>query len=411
MRVGLDLLYLVPGQTGGRETYARELVPAMQRQDPSLELVAFVNRDAGPRLAAELGPRVRTVTLPVSARSRAQWALGELSLVSVAASRARVDVLHSMANFAPPWGRFRRVVTIHDLQYLAVPELLSPANRLATSALVSLAAHRAQRIIAVSSAGADEIVSGLRIARARIDVVPNGVRLPPVVAAPGALTPAAAGGGLAPSQSPSSPSSPSAPSAPSPDLTPPAAGELRARLRPDGRPLALAVATHLPHKNMPALIDALALIAPAERPLLAIAGHGTDDGRLQAQATAAGVGEDVRLLGHRSTAELDSLYTLAACLVLPTLHEGFGLPVIEAMARSLPVACSDIPALREVGGSAALYFDPRSPAQIAAAISELIADTGLAGRLRELGCAQAARFSWEAAAAGTLACYRRALGG
>ncbi len=397
MRVGLDLLYLIPGQTGGRETYARELVPAMQRHDPSLELVAFVNRDAGPRLGAELGPRVRAVTLPVSARSRAQWALGELSLVSVAASRARVDVLHSMANFAPPWGRFRRVVTIHDLQYLAVPELLSPANRLATSALVSLAARRAQRIVAVSSAGADEIVSGLRIARARIDVVPNGVRLPPVVAAPGALTPsAAAAAGLTPSPSSASPS-------PSPSE------DLLARLRPDARPLALAVATHLPHKNLPALIDALALIAPAERPLLAIAGHDTDDGRLQAQAASAGVGEDVRLLGHCTTAELDSLYALAACLVLPTLHEGFGLPVLEAMARSLPVACSDIPALREVGGSAALYFDPRSPSQIASAISELIADTGLAGRLRELGRAQAAHFSWEEAALGTLACYRRAL--
>jgi glycosyltransferase involved in cell wall biosynthesis len=400
MRVGLDLLYLVPGQTGGRETYARELVPAMQRQDPELELVAFVNRDAGPHLAAELGPRVRAVTLPVSARSRAQWALGELLLVSVAALRARVDVLHSMANFAPPWGDFRRVVTIHDLQYRVVPELLTPANRLATSLLVSLAAHRAQRVIAVSSAGADEIVSGLRLARARIDVVPNGVRLPPAAPASSSSAPTP---GL--TSSPASPSPFSPPSLLSPN------DDLLARLRADGRPLALAVATHLPHKNLPALIDALALIPSAERPLLALAGHDTDDGRLQAQASSAGVGEDVRLLGHCSTAELDALYTLAACLVLPTLHEGFGLPVLEAMARSLPVACSDIPALREVGGSAALYFDQRSPAQIASAIAELIADTGLAGRLRELGRVQAARFSWEAAAVGTLACYRRALEG
>jgi glycosyltransferase involved in cell wall biosynthesis len=384
MRVGLDLLYLVPGETGGRETYARALVPALIDLAPELELVAFVNRDAGPRLAGELGERVRAVTLPVSARSRAQWALGELALVSLAAQRSRVDVLHSMANFAPPWGRFRRVVTIHDLQYRAVPELLSPTNRAATSALVSLAARRAQRIIAVSTAGADEIVAGLHIARARIDVVPNGVRLPPSATE---LTP--------------SPLSPPSPSPPTDDL--------RAQLRPDGRPLALAVATNLPHKNLPALIDALALISPAERPLLAIAGHDTDDGRLQAQATAAGVGEDVRLLGHCSTTELDSLYALAACLVLPTLHEGFGLPAIEAMARSLPVACSDIPALREVGGSAALYFDPRSPTQIGAAITELIADTGLAGRLRELGRAQARGFSWTAAAAGTLESYRRAL--
>ena len=141
MRVGLDLLYLVPGETGGRETYARELVPALLELAPELELVAFVNRDAGPGLAAELGDEVRAVVVPVSARSRAQWALGELALVSLAARRARVELLHSMANFAPAWGPFRRVVTIHDLQYRAVPELMSWPMRTGTSALVSLAAR------------------------------------------------------------------------------------------------------------------------------------------------------------------------------------------------------------------------------------------------------------------------------
>ncbi len=140
-----------------------------------------------------------------------------------------------------------------------------------------------------------------------------------------------------------------------------------------------------------------------------IAGHATDDGALAARARDAGVAADVRLLGARSTEELDSLYALADCLVLPTLHEGFGLPVLEAMARSLPVACSDIPALREVAGPAALYFDPRVPAEIAARIGELTADATLAGRLRELGLARAGAFSWTAAAEGTLASYWRAL--
>ena len=93
------------------------------------------------------------VVVPVSARSRPQWAIGELALVSAAAQRARVEVLHSMANFAPAWGRFRRVVTIHDLQYRAVPELLSWPTRAATSALVSLGARAADRIIAVSASG------------------------------------------------------------------------------------------------------------------------------------------------------------------------------------------------------------------------------------------------------------------
>jgi glycosyltransferase involved in cell wall biosynthesis len=372
MRVGLDLLYLVPGETGGRETYARELVPALLERSPELELVAFVNRDAGPRLAAELGDGVRAVVLPISARNRGQWALGELALVSIAARRAGVELLHSMANFAPAWGGFRRVVTIHDLHYKAVPDLLSWQMRAGTSALLSMAAHRANRIIAVSCAGREEIVSRLGIGGERIDVVANGVRPPP--------------------QAPST-------------------SGVRERLGLGGGRLALAVATNLPHKNLPALIDALALLAPGERPTLVIAGHGTDDGALRAHAAAAGIGQDVRLLGQLSTEELDSLYALADCMVLATLHEGFGLPVLEAMARSVPVVCSDIPALREVAGEAALYFDPREPRQIAARITEAIDHTALTRALREQGRIRAAGFSWSAAAEKTLASYRRGMVG
>jgi glycosyltransferase involved in cell wall biosynthesis len=370
MRVGLDLLYLIPGETGGREAYARELIPAMLKLAPALEIVAFVNRDGGPRLADELGDEVRAVVVPVTARSRAQWALGELALVSVAARRARVDLLHSMANFAPAWGPFKRVVTIHDLQYRAVPELLSRPARTATHTLVSLAARRADRIIAVSVAGREDIVAGLGVGRERIDVVPNGVR---------------------------------------PAQSPPATDDLRERYGLRERKVALSVATNLPHKNLPALIDALALMTPEQRPVLIMAGHGTDDGALMAHALAAGVGADVHLLGGLPTDGLDSLYALADCLVLPTLHEGFGLPVVEAMARSVPVVCSDIPVLHEVAGPAALYFDPRAPAEIAAKTIEAIGDPGPANAMRERGRARAAEFSWASAAEGTLASYRRAL--
>ena len=375
MRVGLDLLYLIPGETGGREAYARELIPAMLEREPGLELVALVNRDAGAELGRELGgDRMRAVVVPVSARGRAQWAAGELALVAAAAARAQVDVLHSMANFAPAWGRVPRVVTIHDLQYQAVPDQLSRPVRALTGALISLAARGAQRIVAVSDAGAREIVSGLGVERARIDVVPNGVR------PPGAAFSATA-----------------------------IAAELRERHRLGERAVALSVATNLPHKNLPSLIDALALIDAAERPLLVLAGHGTDDGTLLQHVRAADVAEDVRLLGSCTTDELDALYAIAGCLVLPTLHEGFGLPVLEAMARSLPVACSDIAALREVAGEAALYFDPRRPEQIAARVGELLSDRAGVARLTRLGLARAAHFSWAAAADGTFASYRRAL--
>jgi glycosyltransferase involved in cell wall biosynthesis len=370
MRVGLDLLYLVPGESGGRESYARELIPAMVEQAPELELVAFVNRDAGRSLVDALGGTVRTVAIPVSARSRAQWALGELTLVSAAAMRERVQLLHSMANFAPLWGRFRRVVTIHDLQYKALPDMLSGAARAATHMLVSQAAGHADRIIAVSASGAEEISRGLGIDSNRIDVVPNGFRPAP---------------------------------------TEVSTAGVRERYELEAGPVVLAVATNLPHKNLPVLFSALALIDPQQRPILVIAGHGTDDQSLRALADTAGVSTNVRLLGALSTGALDSLYALAGCVALPTLHEGFGLPVLEAMARSLPVACSDIPALREVGSDAALYFDPRAPAEIARSIQSLLEDTALAESLRAGGRRRAAVFSWEAAAAGTLACYRRVL--
>ncbi|MHB1809365.1 MAG: glycosyltransferase family 4 protein, partial [Solirubrobacteraceae bacterium] len=157
--------------------------------------------------------------------------------------------------------------------------------------------------------------------------------------------------------------------------------------------------------------DAAGLIPPERRPTFAIAGHGTDEEKLQAAVRDADLEGDVRLLGRCSDAELESLYALACCFVLPTLHEGFGLPVIEAMARSVPVLCSDIPVLREVGGSAAVYFDPRSPAAIAAGVREVLETPALAQRLREAGPKRAAGFSWGAAADATLASYRRALRG
>jgi len=375
MRVGLDLLYLTPGETGGRESYARELVPAMLARSAELELVAFVNRDAGARLAAELGEGVHAVVLPISARKRWQWALGELALMSVAAARAQVQLLHSMANFAPVWGPFHRVLTLHDMQYKLHPELLSWPMRTGTAAMIALAARRIDRIIAVSHAGRDEIIAGLSVDPRKIDVVPNGVRPAPGAPPTGELP----------------------------------TGELRAKLRLDDRPVVLCVASDLPHKNLAVLLDALAAIDAAVRPVLLFAGYATDTGALTSRAGAAGVAADIRALGHCSSEQLERLYALADCLALPTLHEGFGLPVLEAMARSLPVVCSDIPALREVAGEAAVYVDPRDPRQIAGRIGEVIADRGLAARLRACGRAQAARFSWSSAAALTLASYERAL--
>jgi glycosyltransferase involved in cell wall biosynthesis len=110
-----------------------------------------------------------------------------------------------------------------------------------------------------------------------------------------------------------------------------------------------------------------------------------------------------------SETELESLYRIASCLVLPSLHEGFGLPVLEAMIRGVPVACSDRWALPETAGSAALFFDPQDPVAVAQAMRRLITDQELANDLIERGQRRAATFTWQRTARMTAACYGRAL--
>ena len=202
-------------------------------------------------------------------------------------------------------------------------------------------------------------------------------------------------------------SSPSASIAPR--AQPLAATELRDRLQAGNRPIVLSVSAKLAHKNLTRLLDAMAVLAPSQRPLLVLPGYATPHEQvLRGQAAALGIDDDVRFLGWVSAEELEGLYAAARAFVFPSLYEGFGLPVLEAMTRGVPVACSSRASLSEVAGDAALLFDPESPAAIAEAIRRLLDDDALVERLRTAGRAQAGRFTWSATAAATLASYARA---
>lgn len=373
MRLGLDLLFLIPRETGGRETYARELLAAILNLAPELSITAFVNREAESEMTRIYGANLTVTGLPVSARRAEQWAIGELGLLPRAGQRAGVEVMHSLANFGPATGRFRRVLTIHDLQYRALPEFLTRSRRLGTAALMRMAARRSHRLITVSEFTAGEVAAHLSVAPERIDVIPNG-----------------AGSDVAEAESES---------------------ELRVRHSIGDRQVALSVATALPHKNLAGLLEALGLIPPERRPLLVLAGAGTDGANLRERASALGLAADTRLLGYQSAAVLEGLYRLARCVVVPSLYEGFGFPVLEAMRRAIPVACSDIPALREVAHDAALRFSPVRAADMAAAIERLLSDQALARDLAEAGRERATRFTWERTAEATLRSYERVLAG
>lgn len=371
VHIGFNLIYLAPGEQGGMETYARELIPELVAAAPEHRFTAFIGRAAAAS-AAPWRELTGSVVVPVDARDRVEWVRGEQLLLPPLARRCGVDVLHSFASTAPGWGPFRRVVTIHDLIYRTLPEAHPGLRALGMRVLVPLAAHRSARVITDSRATANDVRVHLRIPEQRIDVVELGV---------GATRRAE----------------------PLPER------EIRERLQAGGRPILLTVSAKLAHKNLARLIGALAALPATERPLLVLPGYATPhEAELRAHASAVGAGDDVRFLGWVSAAELEGLYAAAAAFVFPTLAEGFGLPVLEAMVRGLAVACSDIPVLREVAGDDALFFDPRSEAAIAAAISRLLGDAPLAARLRAAGPQRAARFSWRRAAEETLASYRRA---
>jgi glycosyltransferase involved in cell wall biosynthesis len=375
MHVGLNLVFLVPGETGGMEVAARELIPALRLKAPEIGLTAFVNREAAAARDGPWGELIPSVTVPVWARRRFEWVRGEQQLLPRLAARAGVDVLHSLGSTAPGWGRFRRVVTVHDLIHRVHPEAHAGLLPYGMRLLVRLATARSDRVIAISRSTRDDLVRMLGVSTAKIDVVPQGVGQSVAVTA---LDEAS----------------------------------VRARLGVGDRTLVLSVSAKRPHKNLARLLEALALVPAERRPVLVLPGYATwHEAELRERAVALGVERDVRFLGWVSDAELEGLYAAARCFVFPSLYEGFGLPVLEAMRRGLPVACSDRSSLPEVAGDAALLFDPASPRAIADALERLLGDEALVARLAAAGPFQAARFSWEATARGVLESYRRAVAG
>jgi glycosyltransferase involved in cell wall biosynthesis len=266
------------------------------------------------------------------------------------------------------------VVTVHDLIYKVFPEAHFGLRSLGLSVLVPLAVKTAHRIIAVSDTTRRDLETRLRVPADKVDVVPQGH-----------------GDRMM-----------------SGDPMPEA--DLRRTLDLGDRRVLLTLSAFRPHKNLARLLRALASIPDSERPVLVMPGYPTGhEAELKQLAGELDLGADVRFPGWTPRATIEGLYTMCACFVFPSLYEGFGAPVVEAMARGVPVACSNRGAVAEVAGGAAALFDPDSPEDIARAIVGLLTDDTLAARLRREGPERARVFNWERTAQGALATYRRAL--
>ena len=365
MHVAYNLLHLVPGETGGAEVYTRRLLPALRQAGPELQMTLLLSRSAAEE---NWGEGVDVVPLRFDPRSRFRRVLAEQTVLSTAVGRIHPDLLHNIFNTAPAVVAAPQVTTIHDVIHRRYPE--SGLFAFGVKGAVQLAARRSARILTVSEASKTDIVRFLGVQADRIDVAPNG---------PGI----------------------------SEDVERLPQAETRRRFEVDGNPLLLTVAPSRPHKNISRLVEALTRIPEA---VLIVPGYRTDgDAELDRLAERLGVSGRLRRPGWVDEPTLDGLYRAADCFVFPSLAEGFGLPVLEAMIRGVPVACSNATSLPEVAGEAALYFDPLDVDAIATSVQRILEDGDLADRLRAAGRLRAQMFSWDEAARRTLACYRKAL--
>jgi glycosyltransferase involved in cell wall biosynthesis len=232
-----------------------------------------------------VGELIEAVTVPVNARRRLEWVRGEQQLLSAPAARHGVDLVHSLASTAPSWGRFRRVVTIHDLTYRIVPEAHLGLLGVGMRVLVPLAARGSHRIIVDAASTRDDLTRLLRVQPQKVDVAPLGVSRRGVEPTPEA--------------------------------------ELRSGLSAGTRPIVVSVSARRPHKNIARLIGALALIPSSRRPVLVVRGYRTPhEDELRRRADELGRSEDVRLLGWVDDSTLEGLYPVAACFVFPSLVRG-----------------------------------------------------------------------------------------
>ncbi|HMA35944.1 MAG TPA: glycosyltransferase family 1 protein [Chloroflexia bacterium] len=303
--------------------------------------------------------------------------LWEQLVLPVAAARDRLDVLHCPVLVRPFVSPAPTVVTVHDLIFLRYPERFPAAKRLYLTALAGWSVRHARRLIAVSDATRHDLRALLGVPARRVTVVPNGVDLARFYPRP-------------------------------PDA-------IAAFRRAQGLParMILYLGTLEPRKNLPALLRAYAAARPDldGAQLVIGGGHGWFYEEIFRVARELGLAEGpgaVRFAGYVPDAELPMWYNSATAFVYPSEYEGFGLPVLEALACGVPTIAGNRSALPEVVGGAGLLVDPRSGAELAAALRAILGQPALAARLADAGPRQAARFPWAAAAQGTLAVYQAA---
>ena len=373
MRICLNAALLAAHQTdyraAGISHYQSQSLRALGEATPlGWQLEAHVS----PETASVAYPGIRLLPAAWSTRRPIPRILWEQSLLPRAARGA--DLFHAMAFVSPALVRCPQVLTIYDLSFIREPDHLPAARRRYLQIATRMSARRARRILTISAAVAADIVSHFGIARAKIDIAPPGVdraRFHPLPV-----------------------------------------GEVAAFRQAKQLPARywLYVGTLEPRKNLPTLLEAYARIPSADRPPLILAGGaGWGMDVIMGCIERFHLGDSVRLPGFLPADELPLWYNGAELFVYPSLHEGFGMPILEAMACGVPVLISDASALCEITGGAGLCAPARDVDAWVACLQRAANDADWRQVAGERSLARATGYSWAETAARTIACYRAAL--
>jgi glycosyltransferase involved in cell wall biosynthesis len=342
LRIGVNALYLIPGGVGGTEIYLRNLLDAFAEIDSINEYIVFINRETG----ADLIPKRPNFTLapaPVRASFRPARILWEQIALPFAVKRRRIDVLFNPGFTAPMFCGCPHVTVFHDLQHRRHPEYFRWFDLPFWNLLLWMSARKSRGLIAVSEATRDDLERYYgRTAR----VIHHGVER--------------------------------------------RFFEIAEKREPAD--FLLCASTSHPHKNLDRLLRVHAAMKNAP-PLVLTGVPG-----LAAKQIEQLAGSNVRTLGWIPREQLYELFRCARGFIYPSTFEGFGMPVSEAMAAAVPVACSGIPPLREIAGGTVHYFDPSSDDAIRDAVERLAAGSIPTGEAR----CRAAEFTWENCARETL---------
>ena len=372
--VGVNLLWCLPGEVGGSEEYITRALAAVPSVAPDLELVLFVLpgfADAHPDLA----DHHELIVAPVSGRRRSVRVVVERTWLPRRARQRGLAAIHHAGGTAPGTGGIPIVLSMHDIQYVSLPDNFSALKRLWLRHAVPVGLRRAGVVTVPSAFVRSSLTAAYGPDVQPVVVVPHGV--PANFGRREAIDDEA----------------------------------LRRRYTVPG-PFVLYPAATYPHKNHEVLLDAMALLPPSsELKLVLIGGTGRAEAAVLEAIDGHGLWPRVVRTGRVPDADRDGLLHLADALVFPSRYEGFGAPVAEAFAAGIPVLASDATALPEVVGDAGLLLSPDDAAAWAAAMQRIESEPVLRASLVAAGRRRAGQLSAAGSAAALVAAYRLALAG